>query len=302
MSDLLSVKFNRAAAGRYNARHARRRLHEIRALSDLVEAFPGLAQDVGGAAFANATRDFQEAAFADDPTDWDGKFGPATMQAAQEQYHADADEDADAVIVNGRRVAINCATPITTWRDPGGLNLHEDGGFGRRSRTPDLIVLHWGGRNPKSCRNALAGRNLSSHFGTGRGQIYQWLDIKLRAYHAGSPANGRSVGIDICQQPTIGLLDWYKERGYNVGKVRNPSSRGPRQVLTLDPETLRATADLLPGLCDALGIPCVFPDTDAVLTASELSAFSGIVGHHHITKSKWDIAPWVPALRGLMGV
>ncbi len=300
MSDTLSVKYVRAEAMAYNAKYVPRRIREIRALTGAVEDYPGLLEDVRGRVFAEATRDLQEAIFSDD-IDIDGKFGPGTMAAAEAQYHTEPDEDVPAVIVNGLRVPVVCDTPIETWRDPGGLDLHVDGGYGRRSNDPDLIVLHWGGRNARSCRNALAGRHLSSHFGTDRGVIHQWLDIKHRAYHAGSPANGRSVGIDICQQPTVGLKKYYKARDYGLREVKNPSSRGPRKVLTLHKDTAKATADLVAALCDALGIPAVMPDHDRAMNRAELNSFSGVIGHHHLSKRKWDVAPWVPTLRKLWG-
>jgi len=300
MSEILSTRYTLAEASQYNARHVPRRIDEIRGLEPLVVEFPGLLGAPSSREFAEATRDLQTELF-DDAIDIDGKFGPGTLRAAQDKYHTDPDDDEPAIIVHGRRVPVVCDTPIETWRDPGGLDLHHDGGYSRRSRKPDLIVLHWGGRNARSCRNALAGRHLSSHFGTDRGVIHQWLDLRHSAWHAGSPANGRSVGIDICQQPTVNLKSYYKDRGYGLRTMANPSSRGPRKVLSLHKDTAKATADLVAALCEALGIPATMPDHDRVMNRAELNAFRGVVGHHHLSKSKWDVAPWVPALRKLWG-
>jgi len=294
MSEAIESGFNLESAVKFNADHAVLRWGDAQFNNDLVEEFPGLRTYPNTEDFARETLKLQQAIF-DDTEEHDGKFGAGTWAAAQARYLHVSDEPNEYIIRGGGKVPVECDTPLITWDEDGGLDLHRDGGWSRRSRRPDLVVVHWGGRNAKSCRNALAGRDLSSHFGVDRGVIYQWLDCTHKAWHAGKP-NTRSIGIDICQQPTVSLAGWYESRGYGLQTVDNPSSRGPRQVLTLHPETAKATADLLRVLSEAYGIPLAWPSTDKVLSRTELAAFSGIVGHHHLSKKKWDVAPWVDSI------
>ena len=125
--------------------------------------------------------------------------------------------------------------------------------------------------------------------------VYQLLDLSHKAWHAGHSNDG-SIGIDICQQAEKRWRKYYQEdRKYDVSLIDNPSSRGPRRVLSLDPEIEHATRDFLHQL---LYTAEAFTDIDAnaaVIGADDaLSDVSDspIIGHHHLKKTKWDIAPW----------
>jgi len=302
MSELLNIQYDLASARRFNESHAKRYWPDIQMHPDLVHEYPGLSMACGSVEFAQSTHALQSKLF-DDATEFDGKFGAGTWAATIDHY-AGEPTDGPVIIRNGVSISVDCETPLLTWHDEGGLDLHRDGGWSKRpkAKAPDLIVLHWGGRNAKSCRNALASRDLSSHFGTDRGAIYQWLDISHNAWHAGRRANGRSIGIDICQQPTVNLAGWYNDRGYDLEPMENPSMRGPDMVLPLHPETIKATADLLRVLTKASGIPLTFPRRDDVLSLADFQRFSGVLGHHHISAKKWDVAPWIGALKEELGV
>jgi len=302
VSDILEMGFDLDRAVAFNSVYGLRLWGDIQFQRDLLAANPGLALSPTSKEFADATHELQRDVF-EDEIEHDGKFGAGTWAAAVEYYKAGSDLACSGVIRSGAIVSADpVMTPLVTWRDEGGLDLHRDGGGSRRKNSPDIIVLHWGGRNARSCRNALASRDLSSHFGTDRGKIFQWLDLSHKAWHAGSKANGRSIGVDICQQPTVNLAPWYEARGYGLQVVANPSTRGARQVLTLHPETVKATADLLRVLNFVTGIPLRFPQSDKVLSRPDLENFRGVLGHHHISKRKWDIAPWLPALKRELGL
>ena len=118
---------------------------------------------------------------------------------------------------------------------------------------------------------------------------YQYLNLMHKAWHAGK-ANSTSLGIDICQQPTVKWLKHYQDRDYQIQVIDNPSSRGSSKCLSLDPrigDQLRKTID---DLCSMFDIPKRAPRTDQVL--DDWKSFRGVLGHHHISHKKWDCAPW----------
>jgi hypothetical protein len=171
------------------------------------------------------------------------------------------------------------------------------------------VVLHWGGLNAKGCRNTLVNRGYSSHFGVDRGVVYQWLDLEHVAWHA-KGVNGFSVGIDICEQPERKWADHYAKKGYDKHPITNSSSRGPKEILSLDPATARAGRALIKGLCSVLRIPYEWPTSptgmgqdehhDGKLPSEFLKSpqCAGIIAHHHVSTSKWDVAPWMSDLIG----
>jgi N-acetylmuramoyl-L-alanine amidase len=171
-------------------------------------------------------------------------------------------------------------------------------------------------------------RGLSVHFMLDiDGTIYQTLDLKERAWHAGE-ANDRSVGIEIAQigaYPNMKVLDnWYKldETGWpyitlpswmtDTG-VRTPNFVGRparqsivtgringRDLMQYDytPEQYASLVRLTAALAR------IFPNmrldvpraedgsvrSDA-LSAEELAAWQGLLGHYHITRGKSDPGP-----------
>lgn len=196
-------------------------------------------------------------------------------------------------------------------------------------------------------------RGLSVHFMLDLdGTIYQTLDVKERAWHAGS-ANDRSVGIEIAnigayavgkgdgvsgRQDVSVLPDplskWYTIDESGKWRVTLPSSMGDGGVRTpgfvarparegliegeihgqrlvmfdLTNEQYESLIRLTAALHEALpGIRLDYPRdaagalrTDA-LSEAELAGFSGLLGHHHVTKGKIDPGPafdWERVVRG----
>lgn len=213
-----------------------------------------------------------------------------------------------SVIVGGKRVLVPGLSPgqVTTWNDPGGLDARA-GGFSKRRGGDGVIravVLHWGGLDPEHCLRALVGRDLSSHGAFGPGGLYQWLDLAWRAYHAGTPANDWSVGFDIAQSPRPEFIEETRERGFRVREADNPTDRGPARYVTLDPRTARQVGAIVPALLPVLGLQLRVPRGPDGLSDSgpvyhgvvDVEAFlalgGGVLGHHHLRKTKWDIAPY----------
>lgn len=171
-------------------------------------------------------------------------------------------------------------------------------------------------------------RCLSVHFMLDvDGTIYQTLDLKERAWHAGT-SNSRSVGIEIANMGAYGLKGenpfdtWYgkdengntiltiPERWYELLRVpgvyrpiRNDPVIGSIQGGNLQ------MYDLTPEQYDALGkltasLVRIFPkmkleypkDADGnlipkALDEESLAAFQGLIGHYHITSDKVDPGP-----------
>jgi hypothetical protein len=144
----------------------------------------------------------------------------------------------------------------------------------------------------------------SSQLGIDINAVYQWLDLNLIAYHSGYP-NSYSYGVDICQHPLPKFSARYIKAGYDVKVIDNPTKRGAKRVLTLDPRIVRNVRDFVFSFCKTFGIPLRVPRgkkgleetgpvwhgtfPKRVITSGD---FEGILCHHHTSRGKWDIACW----------
>ncbi len=195
----------------------------------------------------------------------------------------------------------------------------------------DLFVYHYDVcGTSRRCFEVLHDiRGLSVHFMLDvDGTIYQTLDLKERAWHAGS-ANDRSIGIEIANigaYPDMNTLnEWYaadeqgrtlltlpdrlasnsgiRTPGFAARPSRNDVVEGELQGKTLYQYDLTdaqydSLIKLNATLCRVL--PRIRPDyprdaegrlRTSVLTPDELANFSGLVGHFHITDNKVDPGP-----------
>ncbi|RMF84551.1 MAG: N-acetylmuramoyl-L-alanine amidase, partial [Planctomycetota bacterium] len=184
-------------------------------------------------------------------------------------------------------------------------------------------------------------RGLSVHFMLDvDGTIYQTLDVKERAWHAGA-ANNRSVGIEIANIGAYGdderaiLDEWYDRDPNGRTRITFPASLGETGVRTpgfvarpsrnepitgviqgrrltqydLTDEQYDSLIKLTATLCRVL--PKLTPQAprdadgrvrDHVFSPDELDAYSGLLGHWHVSKSKVDPGPafdWERVLRGV---
>ncbi|MGK0216740.1 MAG: N-acetylmuramoyl-L-alanine amidase [Planctomycetota bacterium] len=212
--------------------------------------------------------------------------------------------------------------------EPGSMDLNE------LRAAVDLFVVHYDVAGTAArCFLILQDRRcLSVHFLLDvDGTIYQTLDLRERAWHAGT-ANTRSVGVEIANigsrrvDDAKGMAEidrWYTRDGsglrytppnwVDLGTVRTPgfvgyAARDERLEGWIQGE-LRAQYDFTPqqyvslvklaaGLCRAL--PRIRPDAprdasgrvlDSVMDPEELAGFGGIVGHHHVSRNKQDPGP-----------
>lgn len=179
-------------------------------------------------------------------------------------------------------------------------------------------------------------RGLSVHFMLDvDGTIYQTLDLKERAWHAGE-ANDRSVGIEIANigaYKDMETLDkWYVRDEDGRTRMTIPSSvrLGSLPEKTYRParndpvlgnvqkrdlyqyDLTDAQYDSLIKLTAALhkalpGIELDYPRNPdgslrtTMLSKEELAAFKGVIGHYHITTSKVDPGPALDWDRVMLG-
>jgi len=262
-------------------------------------------------------------------------------------------------VVGGQDFEIDAT--VVRWSDRGGYNAYHDwretkGHFGGRAKgldedsdlmkqvraeggwtlptlrqRIDQVVIHYDATGlSRECFRVLEARELSCHFLIDLdGTIYQTLDLRERAWHAGE-ANSRSVGIELAN---LGAYDagrpnplgqWY--RPGKAGRTRiviplrfgdgglrdaayRPAPARPAPVTgTIHGRALvqydytdaqyDALAALLAGLHAALpGIALDAPRDAAgggrpgVLTESERAGFRGVLGHYHLSDAKVDPGP-----------
>ncbi len=195
----------------------------------------------------------------------------------------------------------------------------------------DQFVLHYDvcGTSRTCFRVLQHGRGLSVHFMLDiDGTIYQSLDLRERAWHA-SQANTRSVGVEIAQmgarrRADLGQLDeWYEPEGnrtrltlparHGDGGVRTPAfvgytarpdlieggiNGGHYLQYDFTPEQYDSLVRLIATLTRVLPrieleVPRA-PDgsvLDRALTELEFEAYSGLLGHYHVTTRKIDPGP-----------
>lgn len=276
-----------------------------------INAYPNLKAPYDSSDFALAVEAFQERVFGAG-SHVDGKMGRGTWSALLKQFDR-VDDTQPFWTVNDRRVNVQIDDRVQTinFDQQGGLDLHRFGHFSsRKGKKPTFIVVHWGGLDPVHCHRIFSNpdRQVSSHAGIGlspEGEptIYQYLDLNHKSWHAGW-ANSYSVGIDICQQPTLKWKDHYTKKGYSISEIANDTGRGDKKVLSIDPQVALAVKEGIKSLCAILEIPYQCPrgangqsyegdfyhgvvDKDYLI-----NSFTGVVGHHHLTSNKWDCACW----------
>ena len=269
----------------------------------------------------------------------------------------------DTILVAGEPVSVG--TRVVLFDDPGAYDAYRGPAYynqrrdetrtapGSDSSSPpdraalnqlvDRVVLHYdvSGVSSRCFQTLQKERGLSCHFLLDiDGTVYQTLDLKERAWHAGT-SNSRSVGIEIAnvgaypKGSTNPFSRWYRrhsQRGTRLilppdsgvrhpDRVRGPARPDPvtgpihgRQFVQYDltDAQYNALIKLVAALCRTF--PRVTPDAPRVggtsagpvlpglMTAADRVRFGGIVGHHHLTRDKIDPGPAFDWPRLLRGV
>jgi hypothetical protein len=280
--------------------------------------FPALSFDpVAGSAqdrdaFARSVLDFQSGT----GLAADGKLGRDTWRKLLEVYDC-VTSSACYVVVKGRRYPLDDPR-LAKLRvyDGGGLDLHSHGDYttsSKRANKPRWIMLHWASHSRKRAYSALVNRGVSSHFGADPFGLDQWLDIAHTAWHAGKWRNHNGIGIDVCQLPLVEHEERYKREGFDVEVIKNPArhpkggTRGEKHVLTLEPRTAEQIRAIVEQLCLIFDIPLRVPrGSNGLAATGELwhgiwdrptaESYRGVLCHGHVSKSRWDVNPWMDQL------
>jgi len=187
------------------------------------------------------------------------------------------------------------------------------------------VVIHYDAAgSSKRCFKILQDvRGLSSHFLLDLdGTIYQTLDVKERAWHAGI-ANDRSVGIEIANLGAYPERETLEDRyqksdlGTLLGIVGFPAAVEGRVQGTdlyqysFTGEQYKALGRLTATLCRVLDVPALAPRgadgqvrTTVFDLEEEIRNFTGILGHLHVYRTKVDPGPafdWDRLFRALAG-
>ena len=196
----------------------------------------------------------------------------------------------------------------------------------------DLFVIHYDvAGTSRQCFKVLQdARGLSVHFMLDiDGTIYQTLDVKERAWHAGAGANARSVGIEIANAGAYPADDdtlgkWYARGADGRTRIVIPPSRGDGGLRTpgfvgrplrseaiegvikgrtllmydLTPEQYGSLIKLTATLCSVLpNIKLDYPRDESgqprsdALTPEEMAGFRGLLGHYHVAESAGKVDP-----------
>ena len=290
MSELISqLDLKKAAA--YNAKQS------YTLTPDILTTYPALSQSKQSTQFAQAVLFVQKDIGLPDYQQ-DAKLGRYTYQTLIQHIRGQYSE---YILLNEQKIQMPKSNhySLITYDEPTGLDLHRYGNFSKRKKPISQICLHWGGLNPKHCYNVFASnsRKVSSHFLIGLNQqlqpiIYQTLDLNHKAWHAGK-FNEKSIGIDLCQQPSTKWKDHYEQNGYQLNTIQNQTNRGPKNILELHPLIIKATQEFIPHLTNALNINTSIPNDPNLYNPNAiLNNTYNIYCHSMVSAKKWDIAPY----------
>ena len=90
-------------------------------------------------------------------------------------------------------------------------------------------------------------------------------------------------------------IGMYQKRGYHVRRGHNTTGRGNKNVISLDPRISDVTNKFVSDLASALGWQLSSPSGHDVV--SDTAPYT-VLGHHHVSANKWDIAPWWDTIFG----
>jgi N-acetyl-anhydromuramyl-L-alanine amidase AmpD len=246
-----------------------------------------------------------------------------------------------SIIVAGQ--AYQIGRPVVLWRDPEGFDAYqtrcidqsggccdseskrygvrkgaEHGSLAELQAGVSQLVLHFDGCvNSRSCFKSMHNRprpsgngcGLSAHFMIDAdGTIYQTLDLVERAFHA-EEANSDSIGVEICNRGRVDRSEWPKlPADYRTRVTREVTINGERhEAYEFRPEQYESLIALTRTLLRLFPkIKPVVPELDGhpiMDTLPDPLAFSGILGHLHIERKKWDpgALDWQRLLRALNG-
>jgi N-acetyl-anhydromuramyl-L-alanine amidase AmpD len=220
------------------------------------------------------------------------------------------------------RERIDIGVRVKTFEDPDGFSFYTAppgsrerfhkidlvdvalAGGSRKDKINKLVIHHDGNRNSLGCFQTLLQRELSTHMMIDDdGTVYQALDLNDVAYHA-ADANGESFGLDMNNPIRPELCHDPDARRLFKGTING----GPVTSVGYTDAQYEALIAVINGLCKAF--PKIQPiapiGEDGHVLRQKLvdQSFAGIVGHWHVSASKWDPGPgfdWERVLIGIRG-
>jgi len=203
------------------------------------------------------------------------------------------------IICHDEEVAIKWSKVVNV-HDNNALKSERGNYSRRRSGTkPKMIVTHWDvTKSAESCCKVLNRVGLSSHFVIDNdGTIFQMLDTKHKAWHAGK-VNKFSIGIDISNAYYLKHQDWYIKNGFGPRPIMSDCyihGKKLKPFLGFFPIQIQAYKELLKALMNAYSIKNDYPTEDGNLIKTVYKPavkgdFSGFVAHYHVSKNKKDVA------------
>lgn len=222
----------------------------------------------------------------------DGKFGSRTAAYLQSRF-----APSEGWVVDGIRRPLASGPDgiqrITFLDDP----FWRLTKFSRRTKTLTHGVVHWGSRSPRRLQSYFAStdRSVSSHGSVGYIEggtsvlITQTVDLASTTWH-GTWMNHHSWGTDIAWTPVVENASWVEAQGWPVEVIRNPTSRGNREIIALPDPIATGVATQLLEWCEATSLPPEFVSTDwnTVLTPEQILTSPGLVMHGQFDSGKWD--------------
>lgn len=292
----LQTQNTTTAACKYNGSTARSLTRGL-IPDNAINKYPDLACDLDSPKFCHAVKQFQVDHMGETTRSADGKLGPMTWKNMLSNFEPVMSHD-NYIVDAGRRISIGHDTSpykVINFDQTEGYSLHEAGHFSAwANRDIDRIVMHWGGLDPKHLHAVMnvPDRKVSTHFGigllNGEAVVCQYIDLSHKTWHAGK-FNTNSVGVDICQQPVYKWSSRYKDMGYDIKKIKNPTDRGNVNILSIEPRIAKATEAFVRDLLSILELKENAPEHHGVI--NDVTPYT-LVGHHHLTGKKWDIACW----------
>jgi len=196
---------------------------------------------------------------------------------------------------------IACDAPVVLWDMPGGLPVTLWKGSRKRRHDIDMMVLHWTGGEGSAERvsRVLAKRSLGVEFIIDRdGVIFQCCDpLEVDTFDAGK-YNPRSVGVEIVNFGFRRTPDETRRMAERFGRDTYTTpfrGRKRRTFATFHKSQLESADQLCRAVCEALpNLPRKLPRTESgailrdTFEPKEARAYSGIVGHFHISRRKSD--------------
>jgi len=240
-------------------------------------------------------KDFQE----EEELDADGMCGPATYRRLVTRQEAEAyvGSDEKYLVMNGKKFSIDW-DKVVLWTDKKGLRAKKgtySSYAGRKPRDIKFFVTHWDVcLSAASCQRVLDRRGLSVQFLIDNdGTIYQTVDMRDAAWHAGRSHNPHCVGVEISNAYSLKYQRHYSKRygARPIWRDKGVHGKTLKPFLGFYQVQIDALAALYECVSRACGIPLQAPPgPDAVYKPAVNHEWRGFLSHFHLTRGKIDCA------------